>query len=131
MTLHFTEKWLTHEEIYTEVSERLRGYGLTPGKKSSRQLAQAVTLWKLDDDRTGLPPQITKTIYPEIARHWMCSPAAVERNCRHALDIIAGSDLSRARCLMELGLPPGTEFPTAARFVSLLAAVIPAKKLLL
>ena len=131
MKLHAHEKWLTHDEVFAEVEERLISYGLAPSLKCCRQLAEVVTLWALDDKRTGLPPQLTKTIYPEIAKRWRCAPAAVERNCRHALDIIASADLTRARCLRELRLPVNSAFPTVARFVGLLAALIPSKKLLL
>ena len=130
MILHYKEKWLTPDELYAEVEEMLLSFGLTPDMKCGRQLAQAIVLWKMEEKETGLLPLLSKTIYPEIGKHWGATWQSVERNCRFAIEKIESTDVSRARARIVLKCPISEKLLTNSQFIALAAAAIPSKKLL-
>lgn len=125
----YNTRWLTLEETVDEVRKRLISYGATPNMRGFKQLEDCVVLWAIDDRKTGLHPQITKTIYPEVAKIYRVRPWTIERNCRYVLEKIESQDVTRSRCLRDLGRPIDATFPTVGEFVALLASVIPAKVL--
>ena len=61
---------------------------------------------------------VTKWLYPEVARHYRTTPAAVERNIRFALAQVWDRE---PRLLARIAGQPLPKRPTARRFLAILA----------
>lgn len=101
------------------VYETLRGLGLTSKYQGYHQLAKAIMIALENDD---LLLNVTKNIYPEVAKETHTTPQSVERNIRTAIEVCwrqsKEEGFSRiAGCKVE-------KMPTNAEFIDMLAFYI-------
>ena len=106
--------------------ETLYSYGLTFDTRSFRQLTDCIILWWKMSRNTGLLPMMTKEIYPDVAKKNRTTARAVERNCRYAVNQIAKTDLSRARCLSDFHMEvrPRRGWFSVSEFVALFCSSV-------
>lgn len=111
-----------------EVEQALKRLGIFPDCSGYRLLVMATQIWLdyLGEQHEGLPPQVTKTVYPRIARIVGRSPWAVERNMRHAVNRAMDNEEQRAYICRSFGCHPrsGREAFSVSEFVALLAQQI-------
>ena len=105
-----------------EVENGLKRLGFMPDLTGFRYLAMAIEMWvdELGPDGEGLPPQMTKTIYPAIAaltgKRW----GAIERSCRFAIQQAMDYDKGRQRMIDRFGIEPKNgRYYTPSQFVAL------------
>lgn len=112
---------VSRADLRKQAVEGLRRFGVLPNTKGHAYLVEAIVLWAVHDIPTGLPPQVTKMIYPEIAKRFRVRVGAVERGIRYAIGQIGAYDMSRARALREFGIDfmPASEWFTNAQFIAL------------
>ena len=117
---------LTDEAARKLTAEKLYSYGVTFGTRSFRQLVDCVMLWRELDNPTGLCPMMTKEIYPAVAKCNHTTARAVERNCRYAVNQIAETDLTRARCLSDFRMEvrPRRGWFSVSEFVALFCSCV-------
>lgn len=117
---------LTDAEARKLTAEKLYSYGITFGTRSFRQLIDCIMLWRELDNPTGLCPMMTKEIYPTVAKQNRTTAKAVERNCRYAVNQIAQTDLSRARCLSDFHMEvrPRRGWFSVSEFVALFCSCV-------
>lgn len=105
-----------------EVENRLVRLGIMPDVAGFRYLAMAIEMWvdELGPDGDGIPPQMTKTIYPAIAaltgKRW----GAIERACRWSIQRSMDCERVRDRMVQAFGIPPKNgRFYSVVQFVAL------------
>ena len=106
-----------------EVENGLKRLGFMPDLAGFRYLAMAIELWvdEIGPDAEGLPPQITKTIYPRIAELTGKRWGAIERSCRWSIQQAMDCDRVREQMIRRFGIEPknGARYYTPAQFVAL------------
>ena len=102
-----------------EIYDLLYGLGLTGNSVMFFYTAYAVWLCVQQPERLLL---VTKWLYPEVAKHYHTTPAAVERSIRRAANTVLTCSFSQLAALMEY---PETVRPRTAQFLALLASCIP------
>lgn len=101
-----------------EIHGLLYRLGVTKNYKGFFQTAHAVELCRERPDRLL---QVTKLVYPEVAKRYGTSWAAVERNIRTVGGIIWKSNRA---LLSELACVPLAQKPRPARLLAILAASV-------
>lgn len=71
-------------ELNWHISFIIRHLNIPPHAKGYKYLRDAIRMMVLTDDPDGMS-YITKSIYPDIAKKYKSTPAAVERSIRHAI----------------------------------------------
>ena len=102
-----------------EIYDLLYRLGLTGNSVMFFYTAYAVWLCVQQPERLMLA---TKWLYPEVAKHYGTSPAAVERSIRRASNTVLTYAFDR---LVEIIGQTPTVRPRTAQFLSLLASCIP------
>ena len=106
-----------------EVEQGLKRLGFMPDLAGFRYLTMAVELWvdEIGPDAEGIPPQICKTIYPEIAALTGKKWGAIERACRFSIQRAMDCDRTRNDLIRRFGIPPkhGARYYTPSQFVAL------------
>ena len=118
-----TEREKRERHIFRmEVENGLRRLGFFPDLDGFKYLAMAIQMWvdEIGPEGEGLPPQMTKTIYPAIAaltgKHWR----AVERACRWTIQRAMDYDRNRAEMLRRFQIAPANgKYYTVSQFVAL------------
>lgn len=105
------------------VYETLRGLGLTSKYQGYHQLAEAIRLVLGNDD---FLLNVTKNIYPAVAKEMRTTPQSVERNIRTAIEVCWRQSGTKgfskiAGCRIE-------KIPTNTEFIDMLAFYIRSKK---
>jgi len=106
-------------EPLAEIYDLLYHLGLTANSVMFFHTAYAVWLGVQQPDRLLL---VTKWLYPEVAKHYRTTPAAVERSIRRAANTVY--TLSVSLLAERIGYTP-TQRPRTAQFLSLLVSCIP------
>ena len=105
-----------------EVENGLKRLGFMPDLTGFRYLAMAIEMWvdEIGPDGEGLPPQMTKTIYPAIAALTGKKWGAIERSCRFAIQQAMDYDKGRERLIKRFGIEPkNSRYYTPSQFVAL------------
>ena len=102
-----------------EIYDLLYRLGLTANSVMFFHTAYAVWLCVQQPDRLML---VTKWLYPEVAKHYGTTPAAVERSIRRAANTVFTHSLSQLA--ESIGRAP-TVRPRTAQFLSLLVSCVP------
>lgn len=111
-----------------ELENALKRCGIYPDQRGFRLLVMATQLWL---DYVGalqerLPPQVTKTVYPVIAKMTGSSVCSVERNMRYSIQRAMDNPEKREYICRAFGCEPepGRQAFTVSQFISLLANTI-------
>lgn len=114
--------------VRLEVEDALKRLGIYPDQYGFRLLVMAVQLWIdwLGETQEQLPPQITKVVYPRLAKLTGKTPGSVERNMRWSIQRAMSDPERRAFIVRCFGCTPepGRECFTTGQFVALLAQQI-------
>ena len=102
-----------------EIYDLLYRLGLTANSVMFFYTSYAVWLCVQQPERLLL---VTKWLYPEVAKHYGTTPAAVERSIRRAANTVFTH--SSAQLTERIGYTP-TLRPRTAQFLALLAACVP------
>ena len=99
-----------------EINELLQELGVTANYMGYYHSSYAVSLAVRDREYLL---SVTKSLYPEVARHYNTSATAVERNIRTVVSYVwnhsQGTLMEIARCRL-------SDKPTASQFIAILAA---------
>ncbi|MDO4813003.1 MAG: sporulation initiation factor Spo0A C-terminal domain-containing protein [Eubacteriales bacterium] len=104
--------------MLTEIYSELRALGVTANYIGFFQVSYAVFLALERPDSLLL---VTKWLYPDVAKQYRTTPAAVERNIRKVVDLVWDG---APETLEQLAHHKLTRKPTASQFISILACGI-------
>lgn len=111
-----------------EVENALKRLGISPETAGFALLTMAVQLWIDETDRNGngMPPQVTKVIYPTLSKIVGKSPLSVERNMRYAIERAMSCDsrLKYATRAFDMAPDPGRKCYTTGQFIALVALML-------
>ena len=97
-----------------KIKELLRRLGAAPNYTGFHYLVEAVLSCTEEESKLL---SVTKTLYPETARHFSVSPSAIERDIRTVIKIIWQRNQS---LLNEIAGYQLTKQPTASQFLSII-----------
>lgn len=101
--------------MLTEIYGELRDLGVTANYTGFFHVSYAVFLALERPDSLLL---VTKWLYPDVAKQYQTTPAAVERNIRKVVDLVWNG---APDALEQLARHKLTRKPTASQFISILA----------
>ena len=105
---------LPREAREEKIKELLRRLGAAPNYTGFHYLVEAVLLCTEEESKLL---SVTKTLYPETARHFSVSPSAIERDIRTVIKIIWQRNQS---LLNEIAGYQLTKQPTASQLLSII-----------
>ena len=97
-----------------KIKELLRRLGAAPNYTGFHYLVEAVLLCTEEESKLL---SVTKTLYPETARHFSVSPSAIERDIRTVIKIIWQRNQSLLNKIAGYQL---TKQPTASQLLSII-----------
>ena len=107
-----------------ELENALKRLGIYPDQMGFRLLVMAAQLWLdyIGVLQESLPPQVTKTIYPEIAKITGRTVYSVERNMRYSIQRAMDNPEKREYICKCFGCEPepGRTYFTVSQFIALL-----------
>ena len=101
-----------------KIKELLRRLGAAPNYTGFHYLVEAVLLCTEEESKLL---SVTKTLYPETARHFSVSPSAIERDIRTVIKVNWQPNQS---LLNEITGYQLTKQPTASQLLSIIVAYI-------